>query len=175
MLIIPDLAKLDTADFVHSYFSASLNYLLSQLKKEKERPISFTAIGKVSLVVGSSIAGYLDAIIVSIKESLIAKGKNRFHNEVPAYQCISMLAIAVGPTLTKYMHELLDYMFAGGLTDSLQRALVDLSTNIPPLLPNIQERLLDMLSVILFSRVYSHPGAPGKSSASVSMVKDVII
>lgn len=74
MLIIPDLAKLDTADFVHSYFSASLNYLLSQLKKEKERPIAFTAIGKVSLVVGSSIAGYLDAIIASIKESLIAKG-----------------------------------------------------------------------------------------------------
>lgn len=99
--------------------------------------------------------------------------KNRSHNEVPAYQCISMLAIAVGPTLTKYMHELLDYMFAGGLTDSLQKALVDLSTHIPPLLPNIQERLLDMLSVILFSRVYSHPGAPTKPMAYVSLVKDV--
>ena len=74
MLIIPDLAKLDTVDFVHTYFSTSLNYLLNQLKKEKERPIAFTAIGKISLVVGSSIGAYLDAIISAIKESLIAKG-----------------------------------------------------------------------------------------------------
>jgi FKBP12-rapamycin complex-associated protein len=88
--------------------------------------------------------------------------KNKSHNEMPAYQCISMLAISVGPALTKHMHEMLDSMFGIGLTESLRSALVDLSTNIPPLLPTIQERLLDMLSVILFSRPYAHPGTPGK-------------
>lgn len=85
-----------------------------------------------------------------------------------------MLAIAVGPTLTKYMHELLDYMFAGGLTESLQKALVDLSTNIPPLLPTIQERLLNVLSVILFSRPYIHPGAPSRIIAVAPNNKDLL-
>jgi hypothetical protein len=76
------------------------------------------------------------------------------------------------------MHELLDYMFAGGLTDSLRQACVDLSVNIPPLLPTIQgffstniERLLKMLSIILFSTPYIHPGTPSRlipSSATIA-------
>ena len=49
-----------------------------------------------------------------------------------------MLAVAVGPALTKYMHELLDQMFSAGLTEALRQALVDMSTHIPPLLPDIQ-------------------------------------
>lgn len=172
MLMIPDLARLDTPEFVLTYFPLSITYLMSQLKKEKERAAAFTAIGKIALVVGSSIVSYLDAIIAAIKESLILKWKNQTHNEAPAYQCISMLAIAVGPSLAKFMHELLDQMFNGGLTESLQKALVDLSTHIPPLLPNIQERLLDVLCVILFSRPYMHPGAPNKTASSASLIRD---
>lgn len=49
-----------------------------------------------------------------------------------------MLATAVGSALTKHMHELLDLMFAYGLSESLVMALQDLATNIPPLLPTIQ-------------------------------------
>lgn len=49
-----------------------------------------------------------------------------------------MLATAVGSALTKHMHELLDLMFAYGLSESLVLALQDLATNIPPLLPTIQ-------------------------------------
>ncbi|KAJ3311625.1 phosphatidylinositol kinase- protein kinase tor1 [Boothiomyces sp. JEL0838] len=162
MLMIPDLAKFNPEQFISNYLSPSMSYLLSQLKKEKERSTAFMSIGKVAIVVGSPIAPYLDSILSNIKESLIIKGKNRTHNEVPTYQCISMLAVAVGPSLTKYMHELLDHMFAGGLTESLQKALVDLSTNIPQLLATIQERLLNMLSIILCSRPFSHPGAPSR-------------
>ena len=49
-----------------------------------------------------------------------------------------MLATAVGQALTKHMHELLDLMFAYGLSEALVGALVDLATHIPPLLPTIQ-------------------------------------
>jgi FKBP12-rapamycin complex-associated protein len=87
-----------------------------------------------------------------------------------------MLAIAVGPSLTKYMHELLDYMFAGGLTEPLRRALVDLSVNIPPLLRTIQDRLLNILSVILFSSPYNHPGTPARliqTSSATTMEGEV--
>ena len=96
------------------------------------------------------------------------------HNEIPAYQCISMLAISLGPALTKHMHEMLDYMFAVGLTESLRSSLADLSSNIPPLLSSIQDRLLEMLSIVLFSRPYIHPGAPCKAHMyPVIAVKEV--
>ena len=49
-----------------------------------------------------------------------------------------MLARAVGPALTKYMHDLLSQIFQTGLSESLHQALVDLSVYIPPLLPTIQ-------------------------------------
>ncbi len=58
--------------------------------------------------------------------------------EPSLFQCISMLAIAVGPMLTKYIHEILDFMLSSGLSESLCQALVDLVTHIPPLLPTIQ-------------------------------------
>jgi FKBP12-rapamycin complex-associated protein len=48
------------------------------------------------------------------------------------------LAVAVGPALTKHMHEILDFMFSGGISSSLVQALVDLSINIPPLAGTIQ-------------------------------------
>lgn len=74
MLMIPDLAKLDMPEFVNSFFYPSMAYLLLQLKKEKERSTAFTSIGKIALVVGSSISPHLDGILAAIKETLIAKG-----------------------------------------------------------------------------------------------------
>lgn len=71
-----------------------------------------------------------------------------------------MLATAVGSALTKHMHELLDLMFAYGLSESLVLALQDLATNIPPLLPTIQERLLNLLCLILAGEPFKTPGAP---------------
>jgi FKBP12-rapamycin complex-associated protein len=86
------------------------------------------------------------------------------------------LAVAVGPALTKHMHEILDFMFSGGISSSLVQALIDLSINIPPLAATIQGklifelshsshelhpvRLLNLLSIILVGHSYHHPGAP---------------
>jgi FKBP12-rapamycin complex-associated protein len=74
MLMIPDLTKLDVQEFVITFFPSSMNYLLSQLKKEKERSTAFMSIGKIALVVGSNISSHLDGILAAIKESLILKG-----------------------------------------------------------------------------------------------------
>jgi FKBP12-rapamycin complex-associated protein len=49
-----------------------------------------------------------------------------------------MLAQSVGQALTKHMHELLDLMFAFGLSRGLFNATVQLGKDIPPLLPEIQ-------------------------------------
>jgi len=53
-----------------------------------------------------------------------------------------MLAIAVGPALTKHCHDLLDQMFGSVLNEHLRQALVDLAKYIPPLLPIIQGKLM---------------------------------
>ena len=54
------------------------------------------------------------------------------------FQCIGMLAAAVGPNLTKLLHGQLDLMFAFGLSEPLRQALVAVAMHIPPLLKTIQ-------------------------------------
>jgi len=78
-----------------------------------------------------------------------------------------MLATAVGLALTKYLHDLLDLMFACGLTEPLRQALVDLAHNIPPLLPVIQERLLNLLSNILCGQNFRAPGSPERVNTNL--------
>jgi FKBP12-rapamycin complex-associated protein len=72
MMIIPDLAQLDVDEFVASYFSSSIIYVLGQLKRERAH--AFHSLGKMALVVGCQMSPYLDVIIASVKESLLAKG-----------------------------------------------------------------------------------------------------
>lgn len=71
-----------------------------------------------------------------------------------------MLASAVGPNLTKLLHDQLDLFFACGLSEPLRQALVAIARNIPPLLKTIQDRLLDLLSTILTGQTYRVIGAP---------------
>jgi hypothetical protein len=89
-----------------------------------------------------------------------------------------MLAQAVGPNLTKLLHDQLDLMFGCWLSESLRGALVAIARHIPPLLRTIQgetfgpktqgsdnllrdiDRLLDQLSQILSGQPYKPLGAP---------------
>jgi FKBP12-rapamycin complex-associated protein len=93
------------------------------------------------------------------------------------FQCVGMLATAVGPNLTKLLHDQLDLMFACGLSEPLRQALVAIARHIPPLLRTIQgtsfyflslivavirssDRLLDLLSILLSGQPYKPLGAP---------------
>ena len=51
---------------------------------------------------------------------------------------LRMIAQAVGPNLTKLLHDQLDLMFGCGLSEPLRQALVAVATHIPPLLKTIQ-------------------------------------
>jgi FKBP12-rapamycin complex-associated protein len=81
-------------------------------------------------------------------------------NEAPMFECISMLSLAVGQALSKYMESLLDPIFACGLSESLTQALVDMAHYIPPIKPTIQVKLLDMLSLILDGTPFRPLGCP---------------
>lgn len=71
-----------------------------------------------------------------------------------------MLALAVGQTLSKYIDSLLDPIFACGLSESLTQALVDMAHYIPPIKATIQEKLLDMLSIVLWGTPFKPLGCP---------------
>ncbi|KAI9778323.1 MAG: phosphatidylinositol kinase- protein kinase tor1 [Candelina submexicana] len=169
VILIPILASYAPMEFVNSYLHKFMIHLQGQLKKEKERNPAFIAIGKIASAVGSAIAPYLDGILVYVREGLSVKA-NRNANEAPVFECISMLSIAVGQTLSKYMEALLDPIFACGLSESLTQALVDMAHYIPPIKPMIQEKLLDMLSQVLCGRPFQPLGSPANGLPNPPML-----
>ena len=72
--LIPILAAYNPEDFVTHYLHKCMLYLQIQLKRERERGVSFLAIGQVAIAVGSSMNPYLDEVLRSIKEGLSLKG-----------------------------------------------------------------------------------------------------
>lgn len=158
--LIPILAAYNPEDFVSLYLHKCMLYLQTQLKRERERSVSFLAIGQVAIAVGSNMNPYLDPVLQSIKEGLSVKGRRNATSDASHFQCISMLATAVGLALTKHMHDLLDLIFACPISEPLTQALVDLAHYIPPLLLPIQEKLLNMLSLVLSGRPFKPLGSP---------------
>jgi serine/threonine-protein kinase mTOR len=117
--------------------------------------IAFIAIGHTATAVGSDMKPFLDSIMSQVKDGLqnrwcvtlqptvtvTLRDVNRKKNspsEEPIFQCMGMLAQAVGPNLTKLLHDQLDLMFACSLSESLRQALVAIARHIPPLLRTIQ-------------------------------------
>ena len=158
---IPILAEYAPLEFINQYLHKFMIYLQAQLKKSGERNQAFLAIGSIAKAVGSAMAQYLDGIVLYIRESVSAKTKNRAAvDEGPMFKCISMLAQAVGQTLSKYMEALLDPIFACGLTPPLEEALREMAHHIPPIRSTIQDKLLDLLSLILLRTPYKPLGCP---------------
>lgn len=183
--LIPTLASFNTPAFTSQYLHKTMVFLLGQLKNNRDRTTSFQAIGLVAMQVKAAMAPYLDPILASVKEGLLQRGKKGAPSEESIFQCIGMLAQSVGQALTKHMHELLDLMFAYGLSPALEIALTQLGKDIPPLLPEIQgalpppsepalspfqevpdpppppaERILNLVSQILAGEPFVQAGAP---------------
>ncbi|PNY25181.1 Phosphatidylinositol 3-kinase tor2 [Tolypocladium capitatum] len=165
VLLIPDLASYSPADFAHAWLHKFMVYLSGMLKKDKERNDAFLAIGNIANSVKSAIAPYLDGVLIYVREGLSVQSRKRGSVD-PVFDCISRLAVAVGQTLSKYMEALLDPIFACDLTTKLTQALVDMAFYIPPVKPTIQERLLDMLSVVLCGEPFKPLGAPQPNTLS---------
>jgi FKBP12-rapamycin complex-associated protein len=159
IFLIPDLANYAPTEFGEKYLHKFMVYLSGMLKKDKERNDAFLAIGSVANSVKSSIAPYLDGVLLYVREGLSVQSRKRGSVD-PVFDCISRLAVAVGQTLSKYMEALLDPIFACELTPKLTQALVDMAFYIPPVKGIIQERLLNMLSKVLCGEPFRPLGAP---------------
>jgi len=165
--LLPVLAKFSPYEFSQSYLPTIMAQLLQALRRDNERPHAFIAIGKIALSVRENIENYLEPILAVVRATMTAKGR-AFSNE--ALICVSMLAKAVGSTLQPYSKELLQHMFAGGLTHTLVDALTSLVQNIPDLSFDIQFKLLDLLSQVLVQKEFTYPGAPPRRKAQTQLL-----
>lgn len=81
---------------------------------------------------------------------LVVLRKKNAPEEETIFQCIGMLAAAVGSNLTKLLHDILDFMFAYGLSEHLRQCLTHISAHIPPLLGAIQGKRASVSVVVLW-------------------------
>ena len=163
--LFPILAGYAPAEFASNYLHKCMLHLQGLLKRDKDRNPAFIAIGKIASAVGSAIGPYLDGILIYIREGLALKARNKNINEAPIFECLSMIAIAVGQTLSKYMEALLGPMFSCSISEALTQALVDMAHYIPQSKAIIQDRLLDLLSNILCGRPFVNLGSPYHSAS----------
>ncbi|ELU01654.1 hypothetical protein CAPTEDRAFT_155489 [Capitella teleta] len=165
LAVLPRLAAFNPKIFITDYLPDTMLYMLTCLKRDRERSSAFQAIGLLSISVQQDIKPHLPRIMEVIRSSLPnrdmpSKKQKSLTVEPHVFTCISMLAKAVGPIITRDVRELLEPMLAVGLSPALTAALRDLATQIPQLKKDIQDGLLKMLSVVLMGRPLRHPGAP---------------
>lgn len=164
LINIPRLAAFDKELFLKKYLSGTMHYLLSCIRsREKDRNMAFTTLGLLAAAIEDDIKIYIPRTMDVIKQALPVRdsqSKKRMWVDPSIFACITLLSSAVKDLVTADIKELLDAMFATGLSPSLTICLKELSHNLPTLRPEISEGLLNMLSLVLRNKPFLHPGVP---------------
>ncbi|KAJ1680336.1 phosphatidylinositol kinase- protein kinase tor1 [Spiromyces aspiralis] len=165
--IIPILAQYDTTGFTEplgpnneSLLHTSCIWLISLVMQEKQCPEGFESLGNLAEACENDFAGFLGATMKAVQKMLYRCQKNPSISPVPVLDLISHLARSMGPTLTKYMHDTLDLMFATGLCEPLSNALNTLNQEVSQLSMSIQDRMINAISLVL-------TGAPFRAGSNV--------
>ncbi|KAJ2431895.1 phosphatidylinositol kinase- protein kinase tor1, partial [Coemansia sp. RSA 2531] len=183
--LLPVLARYSPQDFTklnangETLMARSCNYLIGLSKtSERDRATAFLALGQIAQSCSAEFKPFLESITRAIKDVLVqllklsatASGLALETDEAAQaiLQTIAMLATAMGPTLTRYMRDILDLMFTTGLSQTLCDSLVVLGREVSPLVPAIRDRLLDVLSIILV-HVPFRPAQPSLDNLELRM------
>lgn len=159
--LLPRIAHFLRDRFVTNYLTICMNHILHVLKIPAERASGFIALGEMAGALDGELINYLPTITSHLRDAIAPR---RGRPSLEALACVGNIAKAMGPTMEPHVRGLLDSMFAAGLSLTLVEALEQITESIPPLLPTIQNRLLECISLIL-SR--SHH-AMSRQSASLS-------
>ncbi|CAN4107823.1 unnamed protein product [Withania somnifera] len=159
--LLPRIAHFLRDRFVTNYLTICMNHILHVLKIPAERASGFIALGEMAGALDGELINYLPTITSHLRDAIAPR---RGRPSLEALACVGNIAKAMGPTMEPHVRGLLDSMFAAGLSLTLVEALEQITGSIPPLLPTIQNRLLECISLIL-SR--SHHGM-SRQSASLS-------
>ncbi|XP_026321572.1 serine/threonine-protein kinase mTOR [Hyposmocoma kahamanoa] len=164
LINIPRLAAFDKELFLKKYVSGTMSYLLSCIRsREKDRNMAFITLGLLAAAIENDIKIYIPRTMDVIKQALPVRdsqSKKRMWVDPSIFACITLLSSAVKDLVIGDIRELLDAMFATGLSPSLTICLKELSNNLPTLRSEISEGLLNMLSLVLRNKPFLHPGVP---------------
>lgn len=164
LIIIPRLAAFNKELFLKKYLNSTMHYLITSIKsREKDRNMAFTTLGLMAAAIEGDIKAFLPRIMEVIKQALPVRdnqSKKRIWIDPSIFACITLLSSAVKDLVISDIKELLDAMFATGLSPSLTICLNELSHNLPSLKGEISEGLLNMLSYVLRNKPFLHPGVP---------------
>ncbi|XP_052755019.1 serine/threonine-protein kinase mTOR [Galleria mellonella] len=178
LIIIPRLAAFNKEFFCKKYLGITMHYLLSSLRgREKDKNMAFTTLGLMAAAIGNDIQNYIPKIMEVIKQALPIRdtqSKKRIWVDPSIFACITLLGSAVKDLVITDIRELLDAMFATGLSPYLTVCLNELSHNLPSLKQEISEGLLNMLSLVLRNKPFLHPGVPRSLEQQMSNMNIVI-
>ncbi|XP_026495613.1 serine/threonine-protein kinase mTOR [Vanessa tameamea] len=165
LIIIPRLAAFNKELFLKKYLNSTMHYLITSIKsREKDRNMAFTTLGLMAAAIEGDIKTFIPRIMDVIKQALPntrdTQSKKRMWIDPSIFACITLLSSAVKDLVISDIKELLDAMFATGLSPSLTICLKELSQNLPTLKGEISEGLLNMLSQVLRNKPFLHPGVP---------------
>ncbi|KAG0576661.1 hypothetical protein KC19_5G097200 [Ceratodon purpureus] len=149
--LLPRIAHFLRDRFVSSYLQICMDHLLNVMRKPDERESGFHALSEMANAVGKELVKYLPTIMSILKDAISPR---RGKPSLEAVACVGALAEAIGLDMEPYVRLVLDSMFALGLTPILVTTLEQIASSIKPLLPEIQEKLLDSISFVLAKTPY---------------------
>ncbi|XP_062021485.1 serine/threonine-protein kinase TOR [Rosa rugosa] len=145
--LLPRIAHFLRDRFVTNYLETCMNHILAVLRQSAElRSSGFIALGEMAGALDGELFLYLGQITPHLREAIAPR---RGRPSLEALACVGNIAKAMGPAMEHDVRGLLDVMFAAGLSPTLVEALEKITTSIPSLLPTIQDRLLECISVVL--------------------------
>ncbi|KAK9286670.1 hypothetical protein L1049_015071 [Liquidambar formosana] len=164
--LLPRIAHFLRDRFVTNYLKICMDHILAVLKIPAERASGFIALGEMAGALDGELANYLPTIMVHLRDAIAPR---RGKPSLEALACVGSIAKAMGPAMESYVRSLLDVMFSAGLSPTLVEALEQVTVSIPSLLPTIQDRLLDCISIALSRSPYS------QARPTVAMVRGNMI
>lgn len=158
--LLPRIAHFLRDRFVTNYLTICMNHILTVLRIPAERASGFIALGEMAGALDGELVHYLPTITSHLREAIAPR---RGRPSLEAIACVGNIAKAMGSTVESHVRGLLDVMFSAGLSSTLVEALEQITISIPSLLPTIQDRLLDCISLVLSKSHYSQSRPPSAS------------
>ncbi|WOK94449.1 serine/threonine-protein kinase TOR [Canna indica] len=166
--LLPRIAHFLRDRFVTNYLKICMDHILAVLRIPAERASGFIALGEMAGALNGELLPYLPTITSHLRDAIAPR---RGRPSLEALACVGSFAEAMGSAMEPHVRGLLDAMFSAGLSTSLVRALEQITVSIPSLLPTIQERLLDCISVALSKNSHPslRPGVAGVRSSTLNI------
>ena len=151
---IPLLCALSPKDFRDSHF----HYLLNSIRDENLKGQAFRSLGELSkslITTDRPPAQFLEPILKSVRSEL-TRSKLKTNDIDDIMLCVQLVSESARTFLSRMqiINDISPLLFSVGLLESMTKAINALATNVPSMLPDIQERLLNLISMTLAKRSY---------------------